>query len=69
MCIKGKCCSELNGCANDTECAALSICVGQCAANDNACANNCLMQHPNGLNALTPLVNCSTMNCATECML
>jgi hypothetical protein len=28
----------------------------------------CLQQHPNGLNALEPLINCSTMSCMTECM-
>jgi hypothetical protein len=67
MCLKGKCCDDLNACAADPDCLALLDCVGQCA--DQACINMCAAQHPNGLNTITPLLQCTQTTCGTECMM
>src|SRR5258705_576308 len=65
-CLKSKCCSEINACASDAQCAGLSMCAAACA--DNACIQNCFNQFPQGLNALQAILDCQMTNCATECM-
>ncbi len=66
VCLKGMCCNELSGCANDQNCVALLSCVGACT--DQTCVTNCISANPAGAAAIMPVVNCENSKCMVQCM-
>lgn len=66
ICAAGKCCTQYNACAGDTECTALYECLTGCSG-DETCRNNCATQHPNGVDGINNFASCVDSSCATEC--
>ncbi len=65
-CVNMHCSTEQAACGAGTDCEAYTACVNNCS--DLACANMCATAHPSGQQAATALANCTTTNCAAQCM-
>jgi V8-like Glu-specific endopeptidase len=64
-CVDGACGSQLNTCGASQACVDLYNCIGDCQ--DQACADACVQQSPDGVTALQALYDCVDQQCATEC--
>ena len=72
-CGDNACCDELEACANDMKCNALSNCVNACPTDNAQDQNNCISQCPNindmpTAKKLEAVVTCSDMACKQQCL-
>ncbi len=66
-CMFQQCNTTFCDCASNPSCLALGACLGQCAAGDQACQNNCFAADSSGLSELAQLGDCSATTCAASC--
>lgn len=63
----GPCADQLAMCELEPECAALVECLSACGDNDNVCASDCGMAHPDGIPQFEPVAMCVVCECRTPC--
>lgn len=62
----GACSSQWNACLNNAECLAFVQCLQPCQT--QACVDQCVQQHPNGVDGYTATLDClCTTGCQVEC--
>lgn len=66
LCMESNCCSEMQGCADGTDCDALLDCANACAENDSACVDACVNAHDQGLTDFQLLQQCYSMTCKND---
>jgi hypothetical protein len=66
-CADSMCCASVTACSGDSNCGSLVTCIGQCAQNDQTCANACGMQYPSAVSEYNALGMCLESDCATAC--
>lgn len=64
----GACEATVDACFGDAQCTALSGCIYECAANDQACVNACAGDHPNGVDKYNAIIDCAVCDtCSALC--
>lgn len=64
-CMTTNCATELGACQSNADCAKIVTCAAACT--DQACADKCITDNPNGKTAWDAVEACGTTKCATEC--
>ncbi len=64
-CMQTNCATELGACVANADCAKIVQCAGACT--DQACADKCITDNPNGKTDWDAVEACGTTKCATEC--
>ncbi|HQP36177.1 MAG TPA: hypothetical protein PLI95_13405, partial [Polyangiaceae bacterium] len=64
----GSCVDEYSSCANNTQCVGLWDCLGNCAAGDDTCVNNCATTYSAGVDPYVTLIDCTICtDCPVDC--
>lgn len=66
-CLYDSCPDAMNGCLSQSECLTLLGCIQACGPNDLSCHNDCYNAHPDGIDPLELVLDCSTMSCPDTC--
>ena len=67
-CAAAQCQQTYCACFNNAECVALVTgCLQNCMPGDDACSQDCLSQHPDGISDALLLGDCTAASCPVEC--
>ena len=66
--LSGPCHGELDNCTSNPACTSFLNCLGACSKDDDACADACGKNEPEGLRLYTAMIECSVcMQCSQAC--
>jgi hypothetical protein len=66
-CMSNGCADVWCGCAQNPECLPVFNCWEMCGANDQACVQNCMVQHQGGVSAALLVSDCAATACDSSC--
>jgi hypothetical protein len=67
ICEDENCCDTYAACQADPDCQAIAPCTQACGEDDDACFNQCFIDHAAGMDAWGPRFMCFTVECDEEC--
>jgi hypothetical protein len=67
LCLFESCADDMNRCFANAECAAILDCIGECPPGNTLCAQRCAGRHPDGVDDVQRVGECTQDPCAASC--